>query len=65
MKATTWGAEYPNSPPPKPPTDCERFGHDYSASKTVAEDAFGVKRRRVFYCTFCGQERPRKGERWN
>ncbi len=38
-------------------TDCERFGHDFSASKTVSLDVFGLKKKRVYYCTFCGEER--------
>jgi ribosomal protein L37AE/L43A len=44
-------------------SDCEKFGHDYSRSKTVAVDAFGVKKRRVYYCSFCGQERPSRKAR--
>lgn len=46
-----------------PPCQPDSPEHDFSASKTVAMDAFGVKTKRVFYCTFCGIERPKKRDR--
>ncbi len=46
------------------PGDCRHdpdAKHDFSASKTVVEDAMGTVRRRQFYCTWCGTDRPRRG----
>lgn len=41
-------------------TDCDKFGHDFSASKVTPPVEFGGQPGRIRYCTFCGTEAPRR-----